>query len=51
MIVGRKEEIAELDKLYYSDRPEFVAIYGRRRVSPFSIQACRLLTKITTETD
>ncbi len=32
MIVGRKEEIAELDKLYYSDRPEFVAIYGRRRV-------------------
>lgn len=22
MIVGRKEEIAELDKLYYSDRPE-----------------------------
>ena len=32
MIVGRKEEIAELDKLYHSDRPEFVAIYGRRRV-------------------
>lgn len=32
MIVGRKEEIAELDKLYNSGRPEFVAIYGRRRV-------------------
>ena len=32
MIVGRKEEIAELDKLYYSERPEFVAVYGRRRV-------------------
>ena len=32
MIVGRKEEIAELNKLYYSDRPEFVAVYGRRRV-------------------
>lgn len=32
MIVGRKEEIAELEKLYHSDRPEFVAIYGRRRV-------------------
>ena len=30
--VGRKEEIAELEKLYHSDRPEFVAIYGRRRV-------------------
>ena len=28
MIVGRKEEIAELNKLYYSDRPEFVAVYG-----------------------
>lgn len=32
MIVGRQEEIAELDKLYNSGRPEFVAIYGRRRV-------------------
>ncbi len=32
MIVGRKEEIAEIEKLYNSDRPEFVAIYGRRRV-------------------
>ena len=47
MIVGRKEEIAELDKLYNSYRPEFVAVYGRRRVgktclikqvSPFSTQ-------------
>ena len=31
-IVGRKEEIAELERLYRSDRPEFVAVYGRRRV-------------------
>ena len=31
-IVGRKNEIAELEKLYQSERPEFVAIYGRRRV-------------------
>ena len=31
-IIGRKEEIAELERLYHSDRPEFVAIYGRRRV-------------------
>lgn len=32
MIVGRQAEIAELEKLYHSDRPEFVAVYGRRRV-------------------
>ena len=31
-IVGRKHEIEELERLYYSDRPEFVAVYGRRRV-------------------
>ena len=32
VIVGRKTEIEELEKLYSSDRPEFVALYGRRRV-------------------
>ena len=32
MIVGRQAEIAELEKLYHSERPEFVAVYGRRRV-------------------
>ena len=32
MIVGRQAEIAELEKLYHSGRPEFVAVYGRRRV-------------------
>lgn len=31
-IVGRKREIEELERLYNSDRPEFVAVYGRRRV-------------------
>ena len=31
-IIGRKSEIAELNKLYYSDRAEFVVVYGRRRV-------------------
>lgn len=31
-VIGRKSEIRELEKLYRSDRPEFVAIYGRRRV-------------------
>lgn len=31
-IIGRKKEIEELERLYNSDRAEFVAIYGRRRV-------------------
>lgn len=31
-VVGRKQEIEELERLYMSDRPEFVAVYGRRRV-------------------
>ena len=32
VIIGRKKEIEELERLYSSDRPEFVAVYGRRRV-------------------
>ena len=31
-IIGRKDEIAVLDKVTESSRSEFVAIYGRRRV-------------------
>jgi hypothetical protein len=31
-IIGRKSEINELQRLYRSDRAEFVAVYGRRRV-------------------
>lgn len=31
-LIGRKTEINELERLYSSERPEFVAIYGRRRV-------------------
>ena len=31
-IIGRKEEIHELDRLMQSSEPEFVAVYGRRRV-------------------
>lgn len=31
-IIGRKEEIQELERLYNSNRAEFVAVYGRRRV-------------------
>ena len=31
-IIGRKLERAELDSIYHSDEPMFVAVYGRRRV-------------------
>ena len=47
MIVGRKEEIAELDKLYYSERPEFVAVYGRRRVGKTFLIKQALKDRIT----
>lgn len=32
MFVGREKELAELNRLYVSDKFEFVVIYGRRRV-------------------
>ena len=32
VVIGRKQEMEELEQLYHSDRPEFVAVYGRRRV-------------------
>ena len=32
MFIGRDKEINALDKLYKSDKFEFVVIYGRRRV-------------------
>ena len=31
-VIGRKQEIAELTRCYESDRAEFIAVYGRRRV-------------------
>ena len=31
-IIGREKEVAELNELYDSDKSEFVAVYGRRRV-------------------
>jgi uncharacterized protein len=31
-IVGRAEEILEFDRIYRSDKSEFVTVYGRRRV-------------------
>lgn len=27
-IIGRKKEILELNKLYKSDKPELIAVYG-----------------------
>ena len=32
MFIGRERELAALNKLYTSDKFEFVVIYGRRRV-------------------
>ena len=32
MFIGRDKELNTLDKLYQSDKFEFVVIYGRRRV-------------------
>lgn len=31
-LIGRTEEIKELENCYNSDRPEFVIVYGRRRI-------------------
>ena len=31
-IIGRRDEIAELEELYSNGRSEFVVLYGRRRV-------------------
>lgn len=32
MLIGRKEEIGQLKRAYASENPEFVAVYGRRRI-------------------
>jgi len=32
MFIGREEELGKLNRLYHSDKFEFVVIYGRRRV-------------------
>lgn len=32
MFIGRKQEIAALDRLYHSEKFEFAVVYGRRRV-------------------
>ena len=31
-MIGRQKEVSELNNLYYGNKAEFIAIYGRRRV-------------------
>ena len=46
-IIGREKEIAELKELYASDKSEFVAVYGRRRVGKTFLIDEALKGKIT----
>ena len=46
-IIGRKQEIAELERLYNSDKAEFVAIYGRRRIGKTFLVKQALKGRIT----
>lgn len=46
-IIGRKREIEELNQLYNSDKSEFIAIYGRRRVGKTFLVDQALKDKIT----
>lgn len=46
-IIGRKSEIEELERLYNSDRSEFVAVYGRRRVGKTFLIKQALKDRIT----
>lgn len=46
-IIGRKKEVNELKMLYLSDKSEFVAIYGRRRVGKTFLVDEALRGKIT----
>jgi AAA+ ATPase superfamily predicted ATPase len=45
-IIGRKKEIKELTNLFNSNKPEFVAIYGRRRVGKTFLVSTLFLDKI-----
>ena len=40
MLVGRRDEIRTLERLYRSGNAEFVAVYGRRRVVMLSKTLC-----------
>ena len=46
-IIGREKEIKELRHLFDSDKAEFVAIYGRRRVGKTFLVDETLKGKIT----
>ena len=46
-IIGRKNELEELERLYHSGRPEFVAVYGRRRVGKTFLIKQALKDRIT----
>ena len=46
-IIGREQEISELDRLYASGRAEFVAVYGRRRVGKTYLIKQALKDRIT----
>lgn len=44
IVIGRKTEIQELERHFQSDRPEFIAVYGRRRVGKtFLIKLLKIL--------
>ncbi len=47
MIIGRKNELKELQQLYTSGKAEFVAVYGRRRVGKTFLIDEALKEKIT----
>ena len=46
-IIGRKKEIEELNRLYNSTIPQFVAVYGRRRVGKTFLVDQTLKDRIT----
>ena len=46
-IIGREKEMRELNKLYDSSLPQFVAVYGRRRVGKTFLIDQTLKNRIT----
>jgi AAA+ ATPase superfamily predicted ATPase len=46
-LIGRKKEVEELERFYRSGRPEFVVIYGRRRVGKTFLVTQALKGRIT----
>ena len=46
-LIGRKNEVEELERVYRSSRPEFVVIYGRRRIGKTYLVTQALKGRIT----